>query len=156
MTDLQVILSRKGTDVATVEVTASVSAAVEVMNERHIGSVIVTDAQQVVGIFTERDCLSRVVARARAPNDTQVGEVMTTELVSLPPTAPIAEAIRLITDWRLRHLPVVDAGRLVGLVSIGDLMKWLIDAQELRINDLVGYITYGMSLAPTEPGFHWS
>ena len=116
------ILARKGTDVAAVSKDASVLDAARIMNERRIGALVVTTGDQVVGIFTERDVLNRVVAAQRSANTTRVGEVMTSPCACCKPETALEECRDVMTEKKIRHLPVVDAGRLCGMISIGDLM----------------------------------
>ena len=116
------ILARKGTDVAAVSKDASVLDAARIMNERRIGALVVTTGDQVIGIFTERDVLNRIVAAQRSANTTRVGEVMTSPCACCKPDTALEECRDVMTEKKIRHLPVVDAGRLCGLISIGDLM----------------------------------
>ena len=116
------ILARKGPDVAAVSKDASVLDAARIMNERRIGALVVTTGDQVVGIFTERDVLNRVVAAQRSANTTRVGEVMTSPCACCKPETALEECRDVMTEKKIRHLPVVDAGRLCGMISIGDLM----------------------------------
>jgi CBS domain-containing protein len=114
---------------------------VERMNAHKIGSVLVMEGERLVGIFTERDVLVRVVAAKRDPETTLVGDVMTKDPMTIEPSVTVQEAMRLITDKRFRHLPVAERGKVVGMVSIGDLTGWVIRHYEHEIQDLVGYIT---------------
>jgi len=116
------ILARKGPDVAAVSKDASVLDAARIMNERRIGALVVTTGDQVIGIFTERDVLNRVVAAQRSANTTRVGEVMTSPCACCKPETALEECRDVMTEKKIRHLPVVDAGRLCGMISIGDLM----------------------------------
>jgi CBS domain-containing protein len=140
---LYVLLGRKDEPMAHVDRAATVGEAVEVMNERSIGSVLVMEGDQLVGIFTERDVLVRVVAAHRDPGTTLVAEVMTADVIRVGPTVTVQEALKVMSEARCRHLPVVDRRRLVGLVSMGDLTQWLVYNQQARIGDLVRYITGG-------------
>lgn len=115
------ILSRKGAAVHAVEATADVLAAARVMNEHKIGSLTVNLDGRMVGILTERDILTRVVAEHRDPASTKVGEVMTREVLTCRPTTRLNEARKVMREKRIRHLPVVTDGEVVGMVSIGDL-----------------------------------
>lgn len=135
------VLEAKGDRVETVPIKTSVSDAVELMNARHIGALVVTSGNQVVGIITERDILTRVVARQCDPKTTQVDDVMTRELVVIGPDTTIAEAMVVITDRRCRHLPVIEDGRLCGMISSGDVTSWLARDHERTIADLYDYIT---------------
>ena len=134
------VLERKGHNVDTVPFDTTVFAAVEHMNERHIGAVLVADREGPVGIFTERDVLMRVVARGLDPKTTRVSEVMTRNPISIRPDVTITEAMMVITERRCRHLPVIDDGGLCGLISIGDLTSWMVQDQQRTIDDLHDYI----------------
>jgi CBS domain-containing protein len=136
------VLEVKGHHVESLEVTATVAQAVARMNARRIGSLVVTRVDALAGILTERDILTRVIADSLDPGLTEVGEVMTTELVTVEPDTPVATAIRLVSEKRCRHLPVLEAGRLVGIVSSGDLTAWLLRDQERTIFDLQDFITH--------------
>lgn len=136
------ILARKGPHVHAIDPQATVAQAVEVMNELHIGSLVVIEGEELVGIFTERDVLRRVVAACADPRTTLVSEVMTRDLVTVEPMTSLAVAMSLITEHRCRHLPVVEDGRLIGLVSSGDLTAWLVSDQQQQIWDLYFYITH--------------
>lgn len=118
----------------------SVMEAIGRMNQRSIGSVLVMEGERLIGIFTERDVLTRVVPHKLDPAKTPVGEVMTRELVTVSPTTTVQEAMMVVTDTRHRHLPVVGGGRVVGLVSMGDLTRWMVKDQQRTIDDLVDYV----------------
>ena len=143
---VRMLLEDKGHDVVMVEPETTVAAAVVRMNERRIGSVLVADRYrpgvpyQPIGIFTERDVLVRVVACGLDPNQTRVADVMTRDLVIVSADMTIEDALRLITEKRCRHLPVVDETGLCGLVSSGDLIKWLCHEHERTICDLQDFI----------------
>lgn len=134
------ILDHKGRQVATIAATATVIEAVRAMNGAKIGSVVVLDGEIPVGIFTERDVLTRVVDSDRKPAETRVSEVMTRELAVIGPDTQVSEAAVIMTETRCRHLPVVEGGKLHGLVSIGDVTRWNIRDQRHTIADLVSYI----------------
>ncbi|MBV8760975.1 MAG: CBS domain-containing protein [Deltaproteobacteria bacterium] len=136
------LLEYKGHQVETIDASASVAEAVARMNARHIGSIVVTRGDVLAGILTERDVLTRIVANGHDPRAVEVCEVMTTELVTVELETPIAMAMRLVTERRCRHLPVVDGHRLLGLVSGGDLTAWLLRDQERTIYDLHDFITH--------------
>lgn len=134
------VLRDKGTVVHTVAAEATVAAAVRRMNDERIGALLAVDGTAVVGIFTERDVLVRVVDAARDASQTRVAEVMTRSVVHVRPTTAVDEAMAIMTERRCRHLPVFDGRRLCGMVSIGDLTRWVIKDQSIEIKDLVGYI----------------
>jgi CBS domain-containing protein len=143
---IRTLLDEKGRDVVIVEPETTVSVAVQRMNQHRIGSVLVGDTYRPgqtyrpVGIFTERDVLARVVARGLDPVTTPVGEVMTRDPVTVHAELTIVEAMRVVTEKRCRHLPVVDDDGLCGLISIGDLMKWIVHDHERTIADLQDFI----------------
>jgi CBS domain-containing protein len=122
MPKVQDILSHKGGNVATIEADRSVVDAAQEMNQRRIGSLVVMKGQRVVGIFTERDILVRVVAERRDPEKTVVGDVMTTPVVCCVPETELAECRAIVTNRRIRHIPICVAGKLVGIVTSGDIL----------------------------------
>ena len=121
MPNVKAILKDKPRSVHTVAANATVHDAACLMNERHIGSLVVLDQDQIAGILTERDILTRVVAASRDPDETLVREVMTDEILTCTPATRLTEARHVMREKRVRHLPVIDRGRLVGMLSIGDL-----------------------------------
>ena len=137
------ILSQKGSYVASVPASATVLEATHAMNERRIGAVVVKEDDKVVGIFTERDVLRRVVAVERSPAATMVKSVMTSDVVCCEPDTDLEEASRIMRDKRIRHLPVCCEKRgLLGLISIGDLNAYHASAKEAEIMFLHDYV-YG-------------
>lgn len=143
MPTINTLLEKKGHDVATIQRKETVLEAARRMNELRIGAlVIVDDNGGLAGIFTERDILTRIVAKEVRPSDAIVEEFMTPNAVSAPPTTTLDECRRIMTDRRIRHLPVVDGGKVVGLVSIGDLTYHEIESKEQTIQDLKDYM-YG-------------
>ena len=135
------ILEEKGSEVWSVTPDDSVFRALEAMAEHNVGAVLVLDGDELSGILTERDYARKVKLRALGSNETPVGQIMTTIVHTVPRTATVAECMQLMTDERVRHLPVVDEGRLVGVVSIGDVVKAMIAQQRDLIADLERYIT---------------
>jgi CBS domain-containing protein len=125
------VLKEKGrSKVVSVVPSTPVVEAVRIMNDENIGAVLVLDGSKLLGIFTERDVMVRVVGSKRDPATTLVSEVMTTPVRSVEPTSRASEALKLMSDRRHRHLPVVENGQLRGLVSIGDLTRWTIRTQQ--------------------------
>jgi CBS domain-containing protein len=120
---------------------ASVYQALELMAEKDIGAVLVVDQERLEGIFSERDYARKVVLRGRTSRETTVGELMTQALYYVTPEQTVEECLAVMTDKHIRHLPVLDHSKLVGLVSIGDAVKSIIDEQELTIQHLETYIT---------------
>jgi CBS domain-containing protein len=140
-TTLDKVLRDKGDKVFTIQPGATVLEAVREMNQKRIGSLLVTDQDRVVGVFSERDVLCRIVDRERDPAATTVADVMTRELVVVKPSMTVEEAMSVCTEKRCRHLPVMENDRLEGVVSIGDLTRWLVRDQAYQIKDMVNYIT---------------
>lgn len=140
-TKLSILLQDKGPDVLTVAPDASVLDAVRTMNHAGVGSLLVMNGEELVGIFTERDVLRRVVDPGLEPASTRIAKVMTRDLMTVGPDATVAEAMAVVTEKRCRHLPVCEAGRLLGVVSSGDLTRWATRRQATHIQDLVNYIT---------------
>jgi len=140
MTTAHDILRFKGQTVHSVRPDDSVLAALGVMAEHDIGAVLVVDGDELLGILTERDYARKVALVGRASRDSPVRAIMTTEVVCVPPARTVEECMGLMTERRCRHLPVVENGHLVGVVSIGDLVKATIDEQESTINQLKNYI----------------
>jgi len=134
------ILKHKGVSVWTVRPTDTVLHALGVMAEHDIGAVLVLDGEKLVGVLTERDYARKVVLAGRSSKESQVREVMTPHVVCVAPTQSIETCMALMTHRRLRHLPVVDHKRVVGIVSIGDLVKARIDDQQATIVELQRYI----------------
>ena len=143
MSKVSEILADKGGDVLRIEASASVFEAVEQMVAANVGSLLVTDGGDIVGIVTERDYLRRVTLEGRTDRETAVGEIMTAPLLVVTPETDVDECMALMTDRRIRHLPVVDGGEVVGLVSIGDLVKFKSRQQRFEIQYLTDYITAG-------------
>ncbi len=140
MTNAQSILDRKGTEVATVAYDATALAAAKLMNERRIGALVVTKGETVVGIFTERDMLNRIVAAGRDPNSTPVEQVMTSPMACCQRETPLAECRSVMTQKRIRHLPVVEEGKLYGLISSGDILADEMAGQQETIEYLHEYL----------------
>jgi CBS domain-containing protein len=138
---LHTLLNRKGNVVHTVTPDETVIDAVRKMNAEKIGAVLVMDGERLVGIFTERDVLCRVVDQQRDAAATRVAEVMTSDPIVVKSEATVSEAMAIVSEKRCRHLPVVEERQLVGLVSAGDLTKWVTRNQEFHIQNLVNYIT---------------
>ncbi|MGE5594926.1 MAG: CBS domain-containing protein [Hyphomicrobiales bacterium] len=135
------VLGDKGRHVYTIEPTATVREAVGVMNEHGVGALLVVERERPAGIFTERDVLRRVVGPGLHAAVARVGEVMTTDLVTVSPQMRVEEAMAIVTNRRLRHLPVMEDGKIVGMLSSGDLMRWVSLHQEEHIRRMADYIT---------------
>jgi CBS domain-containing protein len=140
-TQLRTLLEDKGGTVFSVSPDVTVSAAVELLNAKRVGAVLVMSGQQLVGIFTERDVLRRVVGEHRNPDTTRISDVMTRELVVMRPVSTVQDAMTVVAERRCRHVPVVDEGKVLGVISAGDLNHWLIRNREVDIEQLVDYIS---------------
>ena len=137
------ILEEKGGEVLEVDADASVFEAVQLMVEKNVGSLLVTEKGDITGIVTERDYLRRVALEGRTDRETPVREIMSSPLIVASPETTIDECMALMTDRRIRHVPVVDEGSVVGVVSIGDLVKFKSKLQSFEIQYLTNYITAG-------------
>ncbi len=141
MTQIRQLLAQKGNSVWKIDVSATVYEAAIEMNRHRCGALVVESDEQVVGIFTERDMLRRVVAECRKPEETRVDEVMTADVVCCSPETTAEEARTAMRERRIRHLPVADEdGRLIGLISIGDLNAELQASQQHTLFLLHQYI----------------
>ena len=142
-THLSSILEEKSGDVLEIDGDATVFEAITKMVDANVGSLLVTDEDEIVGIMTERDYLRRVTLQGRTDKETAVREIMSSPLVVATPETSIDECMAMMTDRRIRHLPVVDDGAVVGVVSIGDLVKFRAKEQAFEIKYLTDYITGG-------------
>lgn len=141
MATAQQLVADKGDTVAALPPTATVLEAARLMNDRHIGSVLVTERNRLIGIFTERDVLRRIVAEERSPADTTLREVMTSHVACAAPHTTLNEIRRVMREKRIRHLPVLESGKVVGMISIGDLNKAEVDGHEQTIRYLEQYMS---------------
>jgi CBS domain-containing protein len=134
------LLDRKGRRVFSIAPEASVYSAIEQMADRGIGALVVLDHGRLAGVFSERDYTRKVILAGRSSRETEVGEIMSTDLVTVAPTDGVNHCLRLMTENRVRHLPVVADGYVVGVLSIGDLVKQVIAEQGDTIDHLQSYI----------------
>jgi CBS domain-containing protein len=137
------ILRNKSNDVWTVDLNTTVFAAISLMAEKNIGALIVMDDGKPAGIFSERDYARKVDLAGKSSKRVKVHEIISNELITITPRHTVEECMRLMSKNRIRHLPVMDEGRLAGVVSIGDLVSWVISAQTETIHQLENYISGG-------------
>jgi CBS domain-containing protein len=135
------ILAVKGRDVWSIPADTTVYKALQVMAERGVGALLVMDGDSLVGIVSERDYARKVILLDRVSMRTKVSEIMTSDLQTVTPSSSVTECMTLMTERRVRHLPVIESERVVGLVSIGDVVKHVISEQESLIAQLEQYIT---------------
>jgi CBS domain-containing protein len=136
----QILKSKSNPSVQSISASASVFDAVKLMAEKNIGAVLVGDGGKVAGIFTERDYARKIALLSKSSRETPVREAMTSQVMFVRPEQTSEECMALMTENRVRHLPVMDNGKLVGLVSIGDLVKDVISEQKFLIEQLEQYI----------------
>jgi CBS domain-containing protein len=142
------LLQEKGNRVWTISPQATVYEALQLMAEHNLGALIVTENDCVVGVFSERDYARKVALHGRASKTALIHELMTTEVLYVGPDDTMENCMALMTEHRTRHLPVLANGKLAGLVSIGDVVKAVISAQEFTIRELERYIHGGHSSMP--------
>ncbi len=135
------ILDVKGREVYSIAPHATVFEALKLLAERDIGALVVMDAERLVGIMSERDYARKVTLVGKSSKDIAVQDIMTSSVICVDPENTVEECMALMTNKRIRHLPVCDADRIVGLISIGDVVKSIIEEQKVEIQDLRNYIT---------------
>jgi CBS domain-containing protein len=134
------LLKVKGSQIFSVAPADSVLCAIEIMATRHVGALLVMNQGSLVGIISERDYARKVILKNRSSHDTPVGDIMSSPPVTVVPEDTVHHCMELMTEGRFRHLPVVDSGRVVGMLSIGDLVKAVIEDQSQQIEQLERYI----------------
>jgi CBS domain-containing protein len=138
---ISIVLERKGRDVATIGPSATVADAARRLTERTIGALVVTeDERTVLGVISERDIVRRIARDGEAALASSIHSVMSSDVTTCTPGSPVDELYRVLTQQRIRHVPVVEAGRLVGIVSIGDLVKWRMDELAEESHHLQSYV----------------
>ena len=141
MKSVEKVLRTKGSEAWHIAPQATVYEALQLMSEKEIGSILVLEEGEVVGIFTERDYARKLILKGKFSKDTAVRELMTQEVLYVEPQNTIEDCMVLMTKNRVRHLPVMDNGKLAGIVSLGDMVKHIISEQESTIAQLEKYIT---------------
>jgi CBS domain-containing protein len=137
---VRLILKQKGQNVWSVPPEACVYEAIEIMADKHAGALLVISEDNLVGVVSERDYARKVILQGKSSKQTQVKEIMTSPAIFVTPEQTIEDSMRIMTEKHIRHLPVVENGKILGVVSIGDLVKWMISAQQHTISQLHNYI----------------
>ena len=135
------ILTHKGSQVWSIGPNSTVFDAIQMMSDKNIGALLVIEGDQLVGIITERDYTRKVALKGKVSKQTAVKEILTGQVVKVHPDTTVEECMRLMTDHRVRHLPVLEGSNIVGIISIGDLVNWIISAQTSTIHQLQTYIS---------------
>jgi CBS domain-containing protein len=134
------VLHSKGSTVWTISPTATVFEAIRLLAQRNIGALPVMDGDNLIGIFSERDYTRKVALEGKTSRDTRVREIVSRDIISIGPDSSVEEAMRLMTEKHIRHLPVLEDNKLVGFVSIGDMVNWTISAQNAAIDQMEAYL----------------
>ena len=141
--NISAILHQKTGDIFVISPDATVFEAVEMMAGKNIGALLVLDGEKLVGVVSERDYTRKVMLRGKKSRETKVAEIMSEHLTVIPPNEPVERCLRLMTEKRFRHLPVVEGEKVIGVISIGDLVKHVIASQSATIAHLENYIRGG-------------
>jgi CBS domain-containing protein len=139
------ILNQKSGDVYSISPDATVFNAIEMMADKNVGALLVMEGENPVGILSERDYTRKVFLRGKSSKETRVAEIMSKDLAVTHPHDGVEQCLRMMTDKRIRHLPVLDGDKVVGVISIGDLVKHVISCQSATIAHLENYISGGYS-----------
>jgi CBS domain-containing protein len=142
---IDAILSQKGGEIFSVSPDATVYEAIDLMANKNVGALLVVQDGNLLGMMSERDYTRKVMLRGKRSRETQVREIMSSDLTVVSSREPVENCLRMMTDKRIRHLPVVDGDMLRGVISIGDLVKWVIASQSAAIAHLESYISGGYS-----------
>ena len=134
------VLNKKGTDIWSIDVEESVYRAIELMAEKHVGALMVKNGSKLAGIVSERDYARKVILKGRSSKATKVEDIMTRDIIFARPEHDVDACLALMSEKDIRHLPILTNGELKGMVSLGDLVKTVIEEQQTRIEQLENYI----------------
>jgi CBS domain-containing protein len=137
------LLHHKGSDLWSVSPETTVFEAIKLMADKNIGALLVISGEKLVGVFSERDYTRKVILQGKTSKETRVREIVSRETISVGLEHSVEECMKLMTEHRVRHLPVVEEDKVVGLVSIGDLVNWIISTQSAQIDQMAQYISGG-------------
>jgi CBS domain-containing protein len=140
MKRIQTLLKKKGYDVWSIAPDASVYDAIHLMAEKAVGALIVMDGQKLVGVISERDYARKIILEGRSSENTKISEIMSSEVITTGPDNRIEECMAIMTERRIRHLPVLDGDEVLGIISLGDLVKYIIAEQQFVIEQMERYI----------------
>jgi CBS domain-containing protein len=139
------ILQHKGSQIWSVPPTTIVFDAIKTLAERNVGALLVMDGETLVGIFSERDYTRKIILKGRSSMNTHIGEVVSSPVRTVTPEDIVEDCMKLMTEHRIRHLPVTKEGKVVGVISIGDLVNWTISAQKAALEQMQSYLAGGVS-----------
>ncbi|MFZ1074721.1 MAG: CBS domain-containing protein [Verrucomicrobiia bacterium] len=142
---ISTLLHHKPAALWSIEPEATVFEAIKLMAEKNIGSLLVMSGGRLAGVFTERDYSRKIALQGKSSKDTRVRQIISSQIVSVTPQHSIEDCMKLMTENRVRHLPVMEGEKVVGLVSIGDLVNWIISAQNATIAQMEQYIAGGVA-----------
>ena len=142
---ISALLHHKSTALWTIAPEATVFEAIKLMAEKNIGALLIMSGGGLVGVFTERDYMRKIALQGKTSKATRVSEVLSGQVISVTPHHTVEECMKLMTENRVRHLPVLENGKVAGIVSIGDLVNWTISAQDAAIDQMQQYIAGGMT-----------
>ena len=143
MATVRDMIRRKGTEVFTIAPEATVLEALNLMAEHNIGALLVMSGDEIRGIVSERDCVRKLDVKGKSAKDTRINEIMTSDVITVEASQPLEECMSLMSDKNIRHLPVCDGKELLGVVSVRDVLKEVIEVQQMMLAELERYITGG-------------